>query len=180
MAHLQSSSEARRSVGVIGLGQMGRGIAANLDRAGLLRAAFDIDPEAFGRAGLSADVACLPPSEIGQACDTVLFVVPASPQIEACLSGPDGLLTQRDDRQILVDLTTSYPADTLRLARMAEQAGRAYLDCGMTRRRRRRRCRNADPDGGRRRRGTSSVRGRCWRRSQAASSTSARAAPGTR
>src|ERR671918_259425 len=131
MAHLQSSSEARRSVGVIGLGQMGRGIAANLDRAGLLRAVFDIDPEACGRAGLAADVPCLPPSEIGNICDTVLFVVPASPQIESCLCGPDGLLTQRDDRQVLVDLTTSYPTDTLRLARMAEQAGRAYLDCGM-------------------------------------------------
>jgi 3-hydroxyisobutyrate dehydrogenase len=132
MAHLQSTSEARRLVGVIGLGKMGRGIAANLDRAGLLRAVFDIDPEAFGRAGLAADVARLPPSEIGTACDTVLFVLPASPQIESCLSGPDGLLAQRADRQVLVDLTTSYPADTLRLARMAEQAGRAYLDCGMT------------------------------------------------
>jgi 3-hydroxyisobutyrate dehydrogenase len=132
MAHPQSGSEARRSVGVIGLGQMGRGIAANLDRAGLLRAVFDIDPEAHGRAGLSADVAWLSPSEIGDTCHTVLFVVPASPQIESCLGGPDGLLTRRDDGQILVDLTTSYPADTLRLARMAEQAGRAYLDCGMT------------------------------------------------
>jgi 3-hydroxyisobutyrate dehydrogenase len=132
MAHLQSGSEARRSVGVIGLGQMGRGIAANLDRAGLLRAVFDIDPEASGRAGLAAEVAWLPPSEIGNTCDTVLFVVPASPQIESCLCGPDGLLAQRADQQVLVDLTTSYPADTLRLARMAEQAGRAYLDCGMT------------------------------------------------
>jgi 3-hydroxyisobutyrate dehydrogenase len=132
MAHRQSTSEPRPSVGVIGLGQMGGGIAANLERAGLLRAVFDIDPEARGRAGLAADVPCLPPSELGNACDTVLFVVPASPQIESCLSGPDGLLMQRDDRQVLVDLTTSYPADTLRLARMAEQAGRAYLDCGMS------------------------------------------------
>jgi 3-hydroxyisobutyrate dehydrogenase len=132
MAHLQSTSAARPWVGVIGLGQMGRGIAANLERAGLLRAVFDIDPEACNRAGLAADVARLPPSDIGKACDTVLFVVPASPQIESCLSGPDGLLAQRGDRQVLVDLTTSYPADTLRLARMAEQAGRAYVDCGMT------------------------------------------------
>jgi 3-hydroxyisobutyrate dehydrogenase len=132
MTQLQSTSEARRSVGVIDLGQMGRGIAANLERAGLLRAVFDIDPEARGRAGLAADVLCLPPSELGQVCDTVLFVVPASPQIESCLRGPDGLLAQRTDRQVLVDLTTSYPADTLRLARMAERAGRAYLDCGMS------------------------------------------------
>jgi 3-hydroxyisobutyrate dehydrogenase len=125
MAHPQATSEVRRSVGVIGLGQMGRGIAANLDRAGLLRAVFDIDPEACGRAGLAADVPCLSPSELGDACDTVLFVVPASPQIESCLSGPDGLLTQRAEQQILVDLTTYYPADTLRLARMAGSAAGA-------------------------------------------------------
>ena len=48
MPHLKSGSEARRSVGVIGLGQMGRGIAANLDRAGLLRAVFDM----LGKAAL--------------------------------------------------------------------------------------------------------------------------------
>ncbi len=132
MAHRNAAGEARRSVGVIGLGQMGRGIAGNLDRAGLLRAATDTDPEAFGRARLSALAAQIPPTEIGGICDTVLFVVPASPEIEACLSGPDGVLSRRNAGQVLVDLTTSYPADTLRLARMAADAGRAYVDCGMT------------------------------------------------
>ena len=128
----QASSGARRSVGVIGLGQMGRGIAANLDRSGLLGAAFDSGAEVFVRAGLSGDVRELAPAEIGQACDIVLFVVPASPQIEACLSGPAGLLSHANSGQVLIDLTTSYPADTLRLSEMAGQAGRAYVDCGMT------------------------------------------------
>jgi 3-hydroxyisobutyrate dehydrogenase len=111
---------------------MGRGIAANLDRAGVLRAAFDIAPQAFDRAGLSADVACAPPAEVGRLCDTVLFVLPASPEIESCLTGPSGLLSTTREGQVLVDLTTSYPADTIRLARMAAEAGRAYVDCGMT------------------------------------------------
>jgi 3-hydroxyisobutyrate dehydrogenase len=111
---------------------MGRGIAANLDRAGLLRAAFDTSPGAFGRSGLSDDVGRLVPSEIGSSCETVLFVVPASPQIESCLSGPHGLLSRSNDGQVLVDLTTSYPGDTLRLSHIAGQAGRAYVDCGMT------------------------------------------------
>ena len=132
MAPSKAERSAARSVGVVGLGQMGRGIAANLDRAGLLRAAFDTSAKAFVRAGLSGDVRELAPSEIGKTCGTVLFVVPASPQIEACLSGPDGLLSQPNDGQVLVDLTTSYPADTLRLGEMTARAGRAYVDCGMT------------------------------------------------
>jgi 3-hydroxyisobutyrate dehydrogenase len=129
---MESGSEDGRSVGVIGLGQMGRGIARNLDRAGLLRAAFDVAPDAFGCAALSPGVAQTNPGRMGETCDVVLFVVPASPQIEACLAGPDGLLASARDGQILVDLTTSYPADTLRLSRVIADAGRAYLDAGMT------------------------------------------------
>jgi len=121
-----------RSVGVIGLGQMGRGIAANLDRAGHLRAAFDIAPDALDRAGLSADVERVPPAEIGATCDVVLMVLPASPEIASCLLGDDGLLAPCREGQVLVDLTTSYPADTVALADAAGKAGRAYIDCGMT------------------------------------------------
>ena len=97
--------------------------------------------------------ASLPPSEIGDACDTVLFVVPASPQIESCLSGPDGLLVARERRP-----GSGRPHDLLSgrhaAARTHGGAGRPRL-CRLRhdRRRRRRGCRDADPDGGRRRRG---------------------------
>ena len=124
---------ARRSAS-IGLGQMGRGIAANLDRAGLLRAAFDIDPEAFGRAGLSAErrPTCRR-RRSAKLCDTVLFVVPASPQIEACLSGPDGLLCRtRTTGRFWSTSRPPIPPTRSGLRRLAAEAGRAYVDCGMT------------------------------------------------
>ena len=121
-----------RNVGVVGLGQMGRGIARNLDRADILRCAHDLPGSAFAEAGLSAAVDDCPPAEMAALCDVILFVVPASPQIEASLDGPDGVLAVARPGQILVDLTTSYPADTLRLAEKARAAGRAYIDCGMT------------------------------------------------
>lgn len=123
---------ASRHVGVVGLGQMGRGIAANLDKAGLLAAAFDVAPGAFEAAGLSASVRQCAPKAMAGRCDAILFVVPASPQIAASLEGPDGLLSVSREGQILIDLTTSYPEDTRRLAKTAAQAGRAYIDCGMT------------------------------------------------
>ena len=126
------STSALPKVAVIGLGQMGRGIAANLDRGEMLHAAFDADRDAFARAQLSSNVSQLSLSEIGASCDAVLFVVPASPQIESSLTAPDGLLTGAHDGQILIDLTTSYPADTVKLGMMSAAAGRAYLDCGMT------------------------------------------------
>ncbi len=123
---------AIRNIGVIGLGQMGRGIAANLDRAGYLAAAWDIRPEAFAGAGLSAEVANVPPAAMALGCRAVIFVVPASRDVEKCLTGKDGLLAVQHDNQAILDFTTSYPLDTLQLVEMAANAGRDYLDAGMS------------------------------------------------
>jgi len=132
MAVSDSSVASRLAVGVVGLGQMGGGIARNLDTAGMLVGAYDVAPAAFGSQEFSSRVAKMSPAELGEACDIVIFVVPASPQIRAVLSGSDGLLASKRPGQILCDLTTSLPADTLELAAMAKAAGRDYLDCGMS------------------------------------------------
>jgi 3-hydroxyisobutyrate dehydrogenase len=113
---------------VVGLGNMGRGIARNLDRAGRLGAAWDISEAARTKAELSSEVALVPPSQFGQ-LKFVLFVVPGSAQIEEMLPG---LLARPHDRETLIDLTTSHPAKTKALAAKVGASGRAYVDCGMS------------------------------------------------
>jgi 3-hydroxyisobutyrate dehydrogenase len=120
-----------RSVAVVGLGQMGRGIAANLDRAGLLGGAWDASEAAIAVAQLSDAVQVDPPAELAE-FPFVLFVVPGSREIGAALLGERGLLSRPHAGQILVDLTTSNPAETRELGQAAEAAGRAYVDCGMS------------------------------------------------
>jgi 3-hydroxyisobutyrate dehydrogenase len=110
---------------------MGRGIARNLDRAGRLLAAWDVNEAARAGADLSAAVALAPPSEFGDA-RFVIFVVPGSAQIEDVLGGQGGLLERPHHGQVLVDLTTSHPAATRALAAQARASGREYVDCGMT------------------------------------------------
>lgn len=132
MSVSDSSAASPLKIGVVGLGQMGGGIARNVDKAGILVGAYDVNSESFGSLGLSSRVANMSPAELGESCDIVIFVVPASPQIRAVLSGPDGLLAAQRPGQILCDLTTSLPADTKELVVMAKAAGREYLDCGMT------------------------------------------------
>jgi 3-hydroxyisobutyrate dehydrogenase len=119
-----------RDVAVIGLGQMGRGIARNLDRAGRLAAAWDANVEALQGAGLSAAVALAEPGTFA-GLRAVLFVVPGSAEIHAVL-GAGGLLAAPHRGQVLIDLTTSHPAATRGIAAHAKAAGRAYLDGGMT------------------------------------------------
>jgi len=112
---------------MVGLGQMGAGIARNLDRAGLLVGAFDADPTAFARAGLGAAVADAPVARLRGLADVLLFAVPDTSAIRAALgqsTGPRG--------QILIDLTTSDPADSMALARDLGPGGQHYLDAAMT------------------------------------------------
>src|SRR6185295_570137 len=117
-----------RDTAVIGLGNMGLGIARNLDRAGRLAAAWDIAEAARTGAELSPEVALVPPSQFGR-LGFILFVVPGSAQIEEMLPG---LLARPHDGETLIDLTTSHPADTKALAEEARTAGRHYVDCGMS------------------------------------------------
>jgi 3-hydroxyisobutyrate dehydrogenase len=117
-----------RDTAVIGLGNMGRGIARNLDRAGRLGAAWDIAEAARTGAALSSEVALVPPSQFGR-LGFILFVVPGSAQIEELLPA---LLARPHDSETLVDLTTSHPAKTTALAEKARATGRAYVDCGMS------------------------------------------------
>jgi 3-hydroxyisobutyrate dehydrogenase len=117
-----------RDTAVIGLGNMGRGIARNLDRAGRLAAAWDVAEAARTNAALSSEVALVPPSQFGRLA-FILFVVPGSAQIEEMLPA---LLARPHDGETLVDLTTSHPAKTKALAEKARAAGREYVDCGMS------------------------------------------------
>jgi 3-hydroxyisobutyrate dehydrogenase len=119
------------NVGVMGLGQMGRGIAANLSRAGFLRAAWDPAP-ATRDFPFCRDISFAGGREMSELCDVIVFVVPTSREIAANLEGPDGILAADKPGQVIVDLTTSYPARTLELARSARTSGRAYVDGGMT------------------------------------------------
>jgi 3-hydroxyisobutyrate dehydrogenase len=117
-----------RDTAVIGLGNMGRGIARNLDRAGRLAAAWDVAESARTNAQLSSDVALLPPCQFGR-LGFILFVVPGSAQIAEMLPA---ILARPHDGETLIDLTTSDPAKTKLNAGKAQATARAYVDCGMS------------------------------------------------
>ena len=86
---------------------------------------------AVAAARLSDARASPPPADLA-AFPFILFVVPGSREIGEAIRGKHGLLSRPHPGQILVDLTTSNPAETRRLAEAAEAAGRAYVDCGMS------------------------------------------------
>ena len=108
--------------GVVGVGQMGHGIARNLAEKGFLKAVYDTDANAVA----DFAVPVLSGQEMVDAVDVILFVVPSTTQVEAFLAGCQGAQT------IVVDLTTSAPAHSVSLAADLKPRGFQYMDAAMT------------------------------------------------
>ena len=116
-----------KKIAVVGLGQMGRGIARNLDAKGMVCAAFDTAPGAFEAAMLSERVNEVDAGTLFDRADIALFAVPSTVEVEAVLAG-----SGRRPGTTIVDLTTSDPVRSRGLARELASRGIAYVDAAMT------------------------------------------------
>ncbi len=80
----------KQTVGLIGLGAMGAGMARSLRRAGHAVQVYDVRAEAAQAFAKEGGVACGSLAELGAACDVVVSVVVNAAQTEAVLFGPNG------------------------------------------------------------------------------------------
>jgi 3-hydroxyisobutyrate dehydrogenase-like beta-hydroxyacid dehydrogenase len=109
-----------RKVGVVGLGNMGGGIARNFQKAGVPLMVWDVAPAARAAFSAMAGVDIAPPGEMAVACTAIFFVVPATPEIASCLDGKDGVMARAARGLVVYDFTTSDPVATrARAARAA-------------------------------------------------------------
>jgi 3-hydroxyisobutyrate dehydrogenase len=116
-----------QTVGVIGLGNMGRGITKNIAQAGHTLMVWDVAEDA--RALYSDTGRIATPVEMAAEADVVIFVVPGSIEIESILTD---MLEAAHHGLIIWDFTTSDPVYTKRLALQAAESGVPYMDAGMT------------------------------------------------
>lgn len=121
-----------QKVGVVGLGNMGGGIARNFQKAGIPLMVWDVAPAARTAFGALAGVEIAPPGDMAAVCTMIIFVVPATPEIAACFEGKDGVLARAAQGLVVYDFTTSDPVATKALAARAAERGIAYLDAGMS------------------------------------------------
>jgi 3-hydroxyisobutyrate dehydrogenase-like beta-hydroxyacid dehydrogenase len=122
------------SIGMVGIGMMGQGIASNLVRHGhaltLLEHAGNQPLDELKAAGA---VGVHSARELAARSDVVILVVTGSPQVEAVLGGPDGVIAGLRPRAIVIDCSTAIPSSTVRMAQAVERAGARFLDAPMTR-----------------------------------------------
>jgi len=120
----------KSAVGVIGLGNMGRGIATNLGKSGRDGYVWDLAEAARARFKDKPGFIIAPQGEMAKHCEAIFFLVPATPEIKACLEGENGIVANARKGLILCDLTTSDPLATRALAEELSAHGIFYIDAG--------------------------------------------------
>lgn len=113
-------------VGFIGLGIMGKPMAAHLIDAGHELALYSIPsiPEELASRGK----ACRNSREVAQASDIVIVMVPDTPDVEKVLFSPDGVAEGLSKGKIVVDMSSISPIATKEFARKINALGCEYLD----------------------------------------------------
>ena len=121
-------------IGVVGLGVMGRNLAANLADHGAAVAGYDLD--AGRRADFTAHVAgavpCASPEELLAALKTprtILMMVPAGAPVDALLSA---LLPRLSPGDVLIDGGNSHFRDTNRRSALAQESGVHFVGLGVS------------------------------------------------
>lgn len=112
-------------LGFIGLGIMGRGMAANLVQAGHRLTVWNRTPAKYQ--GLDASVA-ESPQDLGPESDIVFVCVSDTPDVEEVVFGEAGVIHGMTEGDILVDHSTISPVATKEFAAEAAQMGIEWVD----------------------------------------------------
>ena len=121
-------------IGFVGAsGLMGHGMAKNI-----LAKGFDLSITVHQRSAPVQDLLAAGARQVATcadlaACDAVLICVTGSPQVEAVVAGPGGLLSQAKAGLMVIDTSTSEPESTRRLAALCAEQGVTCVDAPLTR-----------------------------------------------
>lgn len=116
------------TIGIIGLGNMGRGMALTLLRSGhrvLGLDALAATRDALGREGVETV------ADIGLLCREVGIIILSLPNaaiVETVVAGDGGIISNAKPGLLIVDTSTSHPDTTRKLAARLGKAGMALVD----------------------------------------------------
>jgi|TARA_B100000530_G_scaffold283149_1_gene197142 3-hydroxyisobutyrate dehydrogenase len=118
-------------VSVVGIGQMGLGIAKNIQNAGYLNSIFEINESLLSKFKRSENLIINDAKKGLKSSNVLIFVVPSTTQIKDFLFGSNWI-DHINENTIIVDLTTSNPDETKKLSNELSVRKINYIDCGMT------------------------------------------------
>jgi len=117
-----------KKLGFIGLGNMGKGMALNLVKAGYPLIVHDIRPEPVRELVKAGARAASSAREVAANSEIVITMVTSSPHVEQTMFGPDGVLAGLKKGGIIIDMSTIDPLVTRKVAAAAAEKGIGMLD----------------------------------------------------
>lgn len=127
-------NSGKTRIGMIGVGQMGHGIASNIVKAGYPLVLLDHPgnqpvEDLLAAGAVQADT----PAAVAREADIVILCVTGTPQVEDVLLQADGVLAGIALGTVIIDCSTAIPSSTLKVAQAVARAGGLFLDAPMTR-----------------------------------------------
>ena len=119
---------------MIGIGLMGQGIARNVLKHGFRLSILDHPGnQPVGDLVAGGSRVCRSPAEVAQQADVIILGVTGAPQVEAVLTGPDGLVGSLRPGTVVIDCSTSLPNTSEQMAAAVAARGGTFIDAAMTR-----------------------------------------------
>ena len=115
-------------VGFIGLGIMGRPMAANIKNAGYELHVYARRAESMLPLEQLGALAYVSPELVAAKADIVFIMVSDTPDVEQVIFGDNGIAAAKRRGQIVVDMSTISPVNTREMARRVAELGIDMLD----------------------------------------------------
>jgi 3-hydroxyisobutyrate dehydrogenase-like beta-hydroxyacid dehydrogenase len=115
-------------IGWIGIGKMGVPMARRLLDAGYRVTAYDVRPEAVAEVCRYGAAASDTPAAAASGTNVVITMLPDPPAVERVVYGSEGLAGGMRAGQVLIEMTSSHPHTTRRVAADLARTGVRVLD----------------------------------------------------
>jgi 2-hydroxy-3-oxopropionate reductase len=115
-------------IGFIGLGIMGRPMAANLIQSGYDLSVYNRSREAIDALSLLGAIPCRSASEVAEKSEIVILMLPDTPDVEQVLFGNNGIASGIKAGAIVIDMSSISPMATRKFAERLQSQGVEMLD----------------------------------------------------
>jgi 4-hydroxybutyrate dehydrogenase/sulfolactaldehyde 3-reductase len=115
-------------IAFVGLGAMGRPMAANLVRKGFALTVYDLRDEPVEALMTLGAEQARTLAEVMQRADIIVTMLPGSPEVEGVVLGEGGVLDHARPGQLVMDMSTVAPETSDRLADLLARKGLAFVD----------------------------------------------------
>lgn len=121
------------TIGMIGVGLMGHGIARNVARYYPLVVLDHPGNQPLDELQAAGARVVARTRDVAAVADVVILCVTGTPQVEAVLLGEGGVLEGLRPGTVVIDCSTAVPSSTDKVAQAVQAAGGRFLDAPMTR-----------------------------------------------